>query len=475
MDYSMSMMKTCINLMMVLWLLSFTSCGKKFLDVKADQRQRIPVSISDYQALLDNTETMNGNSAHALGIIGGDEYYLTDGQYDAFPTSEAFRYQLNAYTWEPVIYEGGEGRDSRVIDWAGAYMRINWCNQVSDGLEKITPKPEDSESYFTAAGTAYFHRAFNYYSLAQLYCPPYDAETANKDMGLPLRLEADLIVKVARSSLKETYDRIIEDLKKSSDRLPPIAINAYRPSKAAAYTMLARVYLQLQQYDQALSFAEKALLLQGALIDFSDLEITANYTFPVWGSDNAEVIFMNGLGNFNLIILGDKYSSVDTNLLSLYPADDLRLPAYFMQGAKETVIFKGSYTGDENYFTGLAADELYLIRAECRARLSDVNGALDDLNFLRKHRFLSTNYQPLESADQEQVLTWVLEERRRELVFRGVRWEDLRRLNRQQKYAVSLTRIIGDDVFELPPNDKRYTWPLPIEAIELDGLEQNDR
>ena len=52
------------------------------------------------------------------------------------------------------------------------------------------------------------------------------------------------------------------------------------------------------------------------------------------------------------------------------------------------------------------------------------------LNWLRKHRMQSDQYVELSAVDTEEALDWVIKERRKELVLRGIRWEDLRRFSR---------------------------------------------
>jgi hypothetical protein len=78
-------------------------------------------------------------------------------------------------------------------------------------------------------------------------------------------------------------------------------------------------------------------------------------------------------------------------------------------------------------------------------------------------------------VDEEELLDFIVEERRRELVLRGVRWEDLRRFNKDPKRRVTLRRELHGEIYELLPESKKWVWPLPMEAVMLGGLEQNER
>ncbi len=118
---------------------------------------------------------------------------------------------------------------------------------------------------------------------------------------------------------------------------------------------------------------------------------------------------------------------------------------------------------------------MYLARAECYARLGQSGKALDDVNHLLAHRYVSGTYTPLVTIAEDDLLPLILLERRKELLFRGVRWEDLRRLNREGRFQTTLERTIGGKTYELPPGHPNWTWPIPPEAIAIGGYQQNER
>ncbi len=58
--------------------------------------------------------------------------------------------------------------------------------------------------------------------------------------------------------------------------------------------------------------------------------------------------------------------------------------------------------------------------------------------------------------------------------MRGLRWTDLRRLNREPRYAISLERTVLGQPYNLPPNHQHYTFPIPDDIISLSGMPQNE-
>ncbi|KKX49153.1 RagB/SusD family nutrient uptake outer membrane protein [Sphingobacterium sp. IITKGP-BTPF85] len=136
--------------------------------------------------------------------------------------------------------------------------------------------------------------------------------------------------------------------------------------------------------------------------------------------------------------------------------------------------FKGQYTGSNNLFGGIATDEMYLVRAECLAREGKIAEALADINLLLSKRYKSTSFMPLSETNISNLLDLILLERRKELLFRGLRWMDIKRLNLEGR-MISLIREGADGKVELKPNDNRFAIPLPEDIIRLAGVEQNPR
>ncbi|MNH30825.1 SusD family protein [compost metagenome] len=113
-------------------------------------------------------------------------------------------------------------------------------------------------------------------------------------------------------------------------------------------------------------------------------------------------------------------------------------------------------------FTGLTTSEMYLIQAECLIRRNSIEAGLALLNHLCKHRFnKQASTMMLKAEDVGDAMTIVLDERIRELVFRGLRWFDLRRLNKDPRFKVTLEREYNGNTYRLEPNGKMYCFPIP--------------
>ena len=68
----------------------------------------------------------------------------------------------------------------------------------------------------------------------------------------------------------------------------------------------------------------------------------------------------------------------------------------------------------------------------------------------------------------------VKKERRKELAFRTLRWNDIKRWNLEGDDLV-LSRTINGETTVLQPNSLRYALAIPEDVIERSGLQQNPR
>lgn len=445
-----------------------SGCLQEELESKPDKSLVVPSSIADYQALLDNQTVMNEVNPW-LGQIGSDDYYVLPARLNSVGQLER-----NAYTWESDIYQDVPESSGAVLDWLRNYIQIYYSNVVLDGLDKLTEAVPSAE-FNTAKGSALFFRAHAYWWLAQEFCKPYHHSTVGTDLGLPLRLDPDPLASIERSSIAETYELIIDDLIEAELLLSDDFVATTRPTKSAAQGMLARVYLSMGDYDAALSLADKYLSTNNSLLDFNEFNPLSPGPFPDFNS-NKEVIFYSIISGSSLIV-NPTNCHIAPELYNLYDANDLRKNLYFATTpATGLLVYKGSYYGSFGYipFSGVASDEIYLIRAECLARTGQTEFAMQTLNDLLVTRWRKDTFIPIEASSPEEALTIILEERRKELLFRGLRWTDLRRLNLEGA-EITISRELDGVTYTLPPNDPRYVYPIPPYELSYNPMQQNER
>jgi len=439
-----------------------TACNPEWLDVKRELNLTVPATLDDFRALLNYN--LLQNDYLGLAELSADDYVTDEASYQVIGDVER-----NAYSWKGDTYGGA----NTVTEWNNAYQQIFQCNVVVHGLGKLTPKHNEKGYYNMLLGEALFHRGRAFFNLAQLFAPPFHPSTAPEMLGIPLRLDPDPNMQTVRASLKDTYNQILEDLRRSSRLLGEESFsgNALLPRKAAAFAALARCYLVMGDYQKSGLYADSALQSQNGLLDFDTMDPQVDY--PV-SRLNSEIIFQSTLAPL-YTVFSRHFGFTPTGLFSIYDKRDLRRSIYFQDVANDEVGFRGSYNGSVQLFSGTTTAEMYLIRAESNLRIGQPEPALSDLNLLRKHRCKPTDFYQLEITATPGLLDTIIAERKRELVRRGLRWMDLRRLNQDPSTAETLARTMNGQVFNLQPNSKRYTFPIPDYIIDATGMEQNER
>ncbi|WP_256009117.1 RagB/SusD family nutrient uptake outer membrane protein [Desertivirga xinjiangensis] len=445
-----------IALMILAVSLLLASC-EKYLDLKPNKTLSVPATAGDLQALLDNETAMNTNYP-AAGDIASDNLILNAADWGKL----FFIDDRKTYTWE--------GDAQATQDWSNGYYTIFNANAVLDLVDKAAT----GEQHNILKGSALFFRGLSHFQLAQVFTLPYDKATAAATAGLPLRLSSDFNDKTVRSSLEQTYNQIRNDLEQAAGLLPVSSAYKTRPAGAAAFAVLARLNLVLEDYAAAGRWADSCLALQSSLLDYNLLSASAANPFTLF---NQEVIF-HAINKGNSGVFVANVARVDRELYAAYDGDDLRKGLFFTVGADQGVFFKGDYAGKNNgsLFAGITTSEMYLMRAECYAREGKKEEALEWLNKLLIKRRRASSFVPFTAATAEEALGLILQERRKELVFRsGLRWMDLRRLNRDARFAVTLRRVLDGKEYVLGPGHKRYAFLIPEVVVTETGVGQNER
>jgi tetratricopeptide (TPR) repeat protein len=440
--------------------LAISSC-KKYLDKKPDPSLSVPGTLADLQALLDYPEM---NSSPGYLELPSDNYYITTASWQAVTPVDQ---PLN-YNW------AGDARittDNYV--WSTPYSNIYYSNLILETLPGISANGSSINTYNAIKGSALFHRGFQFYQLAQLFCKPYSA-SADIDLGIVLRKSSNVNEHYSRATVAQTYNQAAADLLEAVKLLPVATAYKTRPNKGAAFGMLSRIYLSMREYVKAGQYADSTLSLSSTLLDYNQLMPLGNPSLPADYTSNPEVLFTSVAG---ATILSPPTAIIDSGLYQSYQVNDLRKKVFFGSYGNNKYYWRGSYHSLQNSFSifcGITTDELYLIRAECYARAGDATSALTYLNNLLRKRWLTGTFTDIIAVDANDALAKILVERRKELIYRGLRWTDLRRFNLEGA-NITLKRIINNTEYMLPPGDPRWTLLIPEAEINRSGIQQNPR
>lgn len=414
----------------------------------------------DIKKLLSYTLILNKTEPGVIELAT-DDYFLSDQSWAALSNEN----DRSLYLWKNVPMD--------LAQWTGMYNVIFYVNTILDHIDHVQFK--NISNYNRYKGMALFHRARCYYRILQTYSQAYDANEVENQLGFVLRGSSDINIKSKRLSMKESYEYLIRDLKSATVLLAVEEKEAAYPNKSAAFSLLTNLYFDQHEYEQAFVMADSSLFYNRQnLLDFrTGVQHTSSIPFM---RNNKEVIFYATLNGSQA--LAPTRAKVALELIDLYPQGDLRVKLFYQKSSDGSYSFKGNYDGNitSSYlFSGITVAELLLQRAEAASRTKRTEIALADLNKLRLHRIDAIFYTALLIQDNSDLIDEIIKERRRELVFRGRRWNDLRRLAVEGRLHTDLKRVLQGETYRLSPSDiVKLAFKLPNSVITNSSIEQNN-
>lgn len=477
---------------------SVASCSQDFLDVVPQGRQ-LAVTTNDYDLLMNYRSFYSYEAGAAIQtpIWMGDEISANGSDLNS---NNILAQRL--FRWDDVIYQPSDESSAMNRDLSYSLSNIYVCNKI---INEVMASKEGTDVQKRALrAEAMATRAFENFLLANLYTKPYAAATASTDLGFPVITTADATLKTfERGTVQQTYDFIVSDLTQAIADLPLQPTIRTRMSKPAAEGLLGKVYLFMGKHAEALPYLNAAFTdLQASSIaprlydynvEFADggsfLPIDS-YSGPNAPGNNRNDLTESIVSKVNYNPFAGNGPGINGSTLSnetaaLYLPSDLRLNMYsatYQYGDTNPYGRLRKYAAQYTRF-GLELPELYLLRAECKARLNDLSGAIADVETLRKNRMpIADAKVPTNIAgNQVALIKFILEERIREFANEGYRWFDMRRIsvdpNTQIAATLKTSHIVYDDsnvptVYTLRP--ERLTLRFPQTYMNANPGMQNN-
>ncbi len=392
--------------------------------------------------------------------------------------------------------------------WANHYGAIKNYNIAIESSKNVAEELVPAADLLR--GISLYCRASSYLTLARIFGNAYDSATADTDLCVPLILVYDQLEKPVRATVAEVYDQIYSDLTEAETLLAnvPGQVRSMYPTIDAVKALLARYYLDTQDYGNAASYAMEVVNSEAGYALANSLEtMTAEFTNDM-GTEPVVQLYASqaegavsstlftGVSQQNGVKCFGSYFLPSTNLINLYDANDLRRLTWlsdsiypiFMNGTFHegvTVFVKyldnpalhaGNIEAGTHAAKPVTVAEMYLIAAEAYAQDGNASAAKDVLNTLQRARMATPTDGTLENIKKE----W-----NRETVGDGQRlaclkrWGDGFNGRPYQEVAKNIVMLDtkGSRSFELKsiqPGDYVLNWPIPSYEIKLSsGLVQN--
>ena len=439
-------MKKYINKILCLVVIVFSLLGCTIDDLKDENNLSLELLLTDadnVEDLLIGTYSLAGSGSS----YGGQTYIASE----LIGSSQEL-------IWNGTFNDGQQYIDKSMLPSNGMvsslmadnYDVINQVNTVLFGLDLFV----DQSRRNRIEGEAKFLRGLEHFDLVRFFGKQYQLDNSNNQLGVSILLTSTLneIVENPRSTVSEVYSQVINDLNDAVILLPNS--NGVFADKYAAKALLARVYLQQQNYLLARDAANEVIQNSGHSLvptfeaafnndvnsneDLFSIQVTTQSGFNAMNTFWATQANGGRPGNPDIAISDAFINSYDVN-------DDRGQFFYTGNGGNAST----KWIERNANVPLLRLAEMYLIRAECNQRLNSNIGdsPLNDINRLRNR----ANAPSLNVVS----LAEILRERKFELAFEGHLLHDVKRL--------------GLSAGGLPSDSDKLVLPIPEDEMNTNS------
>jgi hypothetical protein len=403
---------------------------------------------------------------------------LSDNLYESATESLA-----NSRTMADWLYNAGTTQISGI--YSAPYGVIANANIVLRDIDKFTTSANQAMSN-RIKGQALAIRAMAHFDLFRYFAVKYDrSSTTDLALAYVKEFTPTLAAQPARMSNKDYYDAVFADLNQAATLLSNVdkPINAAngitRPfiDATVVQAMLARIYLYAGMFNESSTAATNVINVRplattqaaysGMYNQTNSGEIIWNIQFEAGQSGPTFLVFFatNQRNYFRPAL----EVATTTGTSGLIRSNDIRYNAFFtpIGGGLALTKYRGKGTasdGNANFIV-FKTGEMYLIRAEARARSGQDVLALADLNTLRSARI--SGVAPITGLVGAPLLQAIADERRAEMFGEGHRFFDLKRTTRRivrgSTCGNTAISVAGDCILE--PGDREWYFPIPESVI----------
>lgn len=461
-------MKFLKYILSVSLLIGLSSCAEDFLELSPSN------ALPPAEALqtVDDLETV------LLGVysqLQNSDYY---GRYFVLvPDVMSDNVKQNASANRAKEWAEYNGTDLDFIAeevWTEIYEAVNRANTI------INSDIDPGSSQMLAdqlKGEALALRGLAHFDVARIYAQTFQFTNDASHPGVPVVLTFDQSSEPTRSSVAQVYQAVIDDLTQARTLMNQFRGKGFMSDEAAA-GILSRVYLYMGDYAMAEQMATEVINSSNVSLSGADSYVSS-WLGNSFSPDAVFDVVMTEVDNNGSDALGGMYISAgygdylpSEDLLNLINENDIRSQLFANDEALGGGIY--GFTRVNKFPSNLGEDntpvvrlaEMYLTRAEARARTGNEAGATEDLMTIRSRAWADA---PQVTASGQDLIEEILTERRIELMFEGHRLWDQLRLQR------GITRIdCTSSICEIPyPND-RFVLPLPQQELNAnENINQN--
>lgn len=476
-----------------------TGCDD-FLDEAPDNRVELN-SLDKSAQLLTN--------AYSLASPGFTDWMTDNVGYTRGVTIRQSQQQL--YNWQDVT-TGPDEQDTPDFFWYQTYNAIAHANEVLAELDAFEVSEDEQDRKDAIEAEAKLSRAYGHFMLVNLFGEHYTIDASSDGVPYVKEPETQFIQTYERESVRRVYGEVEDDLLDGLDMVNDSYYSnsgKYHFTQNAALAFATRFYLFKGDIARCIQYSSEMLGSNpGTFVRDMTSEEFQNAKSSITGypqlycspEQSSNLLLMRKISlvqrtDFGHGPLEDFYS--DLFAANPFPGttDERENPAFIkgenglfpvrFQSLFERSSLNSNVGTPYHIAISFSGEEVLLNRAEAYMLQNDVEACLADLQVFVDRRYsggnTELNMEDLRAffgatnepsfTDQLILLNYILLERRKEFIVQGLRWFDIKR------YGLPITHVLADGLstISLQDGDLRRILQIPQSAIEVGGLEPNDR
>lgn len=502
------MNKKILYILTIVATLGLAACDD-YLDTTPDNRTVLDSEVKVKELLT---------SAYPEYSYGMFCYSMSDNADDKGNGHTTMINNEQGYFWEDFT---DTYQDSPVGYWDECYNSISHANKALEFIETQKVDGKIPESYLPYYGEALVIRAYCHFMLVNLWGKHYDPATADTDLGIPYVTEVENVVfkDYKRETVAKVYELIEKDLTEGIQYIQDGAYDVakYHFNQAAANTFASRFYLYKGDWQKVVDYSTAAL---GANPSLKLRDLSGRYKELGLNEQLAEYPKATEPANFMLTSNASYWFYYFQAVLQYAYSPKIKQELFdniFVQTSNEWCPSVQSFgEGDDfimswDYFfkrmdvnsdigtyyvmtPKIVAEEALFNRIEANVMLKKYGDAEQDLDLYFEKRL--TDYTDENKVTEEKIteyflnkshaasplkpwyeldektrtyLNCVIDTKRREFYYNGMRWFDIRRFNLKVVHNVK-----NGSPVTLLENDARNVLQIPVAAQQY-GLTPNAR
>lgn len=438
------------------------SCGD--LDLVPEGETTLD-KTADLELLL-NRKTIRSNPNENLGILVNEDYGCD------FSTVKTRLRNKETLTYAYLAYDESVDRallSTKDYCYTNIYEYVNYMNVL---LSKIGSSRGNEQQKPALIAEAKISRAYYLFLAANIYAAQYDAATVAEQNGIAYPTDANVDQK-PQLPLQQCYDMMLSDCSDENIALLPTRGNVSRITRCGGNAVRALILFQMKKYDEALTYASKALELNSQIEDRSVIKTTSRWELKPSSSNN--ILYVSPLYDMNEYPNCEQLSWETAALFE--PGDYVKDYAQSSDAPYWDPDYGEMDSGIEGCLEaygdaycnpwGITVEQMMYLAAECKIRTGHVQDGLDLVNKVRTFRIDPDYYTPFAATGEQEAMALLQKAKFIECIGSYVNFFDRRRWNTENAYKKTIIRDLRDlGQYSIAPDSKLWVQPFPVRVMQ---------